>query len=87
MGFTLDERMTLEVGTKMLVDSAGRALGADVSKFKICKNLRYFTYSRLYDARVSLPPSILNYASGIWGFKEFKIADSIQNIAACCFLG
>ena len=68
----------------LLANSSGRALGSVVSKFKICKTLGYSTYSQLYDACVS---PILNYASGVWGFKESKTADSIENRAARCFLG
>ena len=30
---------------------------------------------------------ILNYAAGIWGCKEAKTANSIQNRAKLCFLG
>lgn len=74
----------MEVGIKLLADSAGRALGSVVSKFKIYKTLGYSTYSQLYDACVS---PILNYASGVWGFKDSKIANSIENRAARCFLG
>lgn len=84
LGFVFDEFMTYEAGTKVLADSAGRALGSVVNKLKICRDLGYSTYSQLYDACVS---PILNYASGIWGFKDCKVADSIQNRAARCFLG
>ncbi len=74
----------MEAGIKLLADSAGRALGSVVSKIKICKTLGYSTFSLLYDACVS---PILNYASGVWGYKESKTADSIENTAAHCFLG
>ena len=60
--------MIYEVGIKVLADSAGRASGSVVNKFKGCKDLRYSTYSQLYDARVS---PILNDASEILkGFKD-----------------
>ena len=76
--------MTYETGMKVLPDSAERALGSVVNKFKVCKDFGYSTYSRLDDACVS---TILNYVSGIWSFKECKAAYSIQNRAARCFLG
>ena len=52
--------------------------------FKICKDLGYLTYSQLYDACVS---PIVNYAAGVWGFKERRISDAVQNRAIHCFLG
>ena len=38
----------------------------------------------MYDACVS---PIVNYAAGVWGFKERKISDAVQNRAIRCFLG
>ena len=84
LGFPLDEFMNYENGIKLLADSAGRALGSVVNKLKICKDLGYSTYSQLYDACVS---PIVNYAAGVWGFKERRISDAVQNRALRCFLG
>ncbi len=72
--------MTCEVGIKILADSAGRALESVVSKFKICKDLGYFTYSQLYDAYVC--PMLLGYGAS----KSAKYLIT-QDRVAWCFLG
>lgn len=84
LGFTLDEYMTYRIGIKIVVDSAGQAVGSVVNKLKICKDLDYLTYTQLYDACVS--PK-LNSAAGVWGFKDSKESDHIHNRAIWCFLG
>lgn len=40
-------------------------------------HLGYSTYTQLFDACVS----IQNYVVGIWGFKEYKMSNGIQNTA------
>ena len=50
LGFPLDECINSENVIQLLADSAGRALGSVVNKLKICKDLGYSTYSKLYDA-------------------------------------
>ncbi len=70
--------MSFDVGTGALADSAGRALGSVINKLKVCKELGYSTYTQLYQACVS---PILNYAAGVWGSRESKVIDAIQNRA------
>ena len=84
LGFTLDEFMSYDSGIAILADSAGRAVGSIISKMKFCKDIGYSTYSQLYDACVC---PILVYAAGVWGFKDVKQVNSIQNRAIRCFLG
>lgn len=84
LGFFLGEFMTFETGSGCLADSAGRALGSVINKIKVCNDMGYFTYTQLYNACVS---PILNYAAGVWGFKESKVIDTIQNRAIRYFLG
>ena len=84
LGFCLDEFMTYEAGMKRLSGSAGRALGSVVNKLKICKDLGYATYTHLFEACVS---PVLNYAAGIWRYKESKSSDAVQHTAIRYFLG
>lgn len=44
----------------------------------------WVTYTQLYNACFS---PILNDAAGVWGFKESKVRDTIQNRAIRFFLG
>lgn len=48
------------------------------------KDPKCYTYTQLYDEWVC---PILNYAAGIWAFKEGTISDAVLNRAICCFLG
>ena len=84
LGFLLDDFMTFETGFGCLADSAGRALGSVINKMTVCNDLGYFTYTQLYNACVS---PILNHAAGVWGFKESKVIDTIQNRAIRYFGG
>ena len=59
LGFFFDEFMIYEAGIQSLTDSAGRALGSVINKMKVCNDLGYCTYTKLYDVCVS---PILNYA-------------------------
>ncbi len=66
LGLLFDEFVTFEEAVKVLTDSAGRALGAILAKFKHVRDIWYKTYTKLYDCEVS---PILDYAGEFWGFK------------------
>ncbi len=84
LGLVFDEFLDFNVTAGTLADSAGRALGAIYSKFKILKGLGYKTYTKMYETGV-VP--ILDYCSGVWGFNRSSKADGIQNRAIRWFLG
>ena len=44
----------------------------------------YFTYSKLYHTCVC---PILDYMSGVWGYKKFQLNERVQNRAIRFFLG
>lgn len=50
--FTLDDHLTYIEGVNVLLDSAGRALGAVLNKVKFCKDLGYKTYTQLFKSYV-----------------------------------
>ena len=54
------------------------------SKLRTNTMLHFKTYSKIYEACVS---SIMEYGSGIWGYKKYKIMDDIQNRAIRTYLG
>ena len=68
-----------------LSEAVGRALGSIISKFKQFKNVRYHTFTKLYDTGVN---SILSYGARIWGFGKYKYGQQIktgqQDISVCC---
>ena len=76
--------MSFAEGKKALSDSASRALGAILSKMKLCPDLGFVTFTKLYDTMVS---SILFYAAGVWGFEEATECNKVQSRALRCFLG
>ncbi len=67
LGFLFDGFVTFDEAVKVLSDSAGRAPGAIIAKFKHVRDIGYKTYTKLYDCGVS---PILDYAGEVWGFKD-----------------
>ena len=61
---------------QILTKSAKRTFGKIVNAFYQLKNMGVNTYRMLYEANVL---SIINYASGEWGFGEFKAPRVFQN--------
>ena len=70
--------MTVALCSKVLSESAGRALGGVIHKFKEMKNVGFSTFNKMYDCAVT---SVSDYASEIWGFKNVSVSDQIHNRA------
>jgi hypothetical protein len=79
-----DEHLTFEYCASILGNSAGRALGGVIAKFKQFKNVGYKTYTKMYEAAV-VPVS--DYASGVWGYKDYISHNNVHNRALRYFLG
>ena len=84
LGFIFNETMSFKEGRKALSESAGRALGAVLSKVKVCPDIGFSTFTRLFDSMVG---SVLFYGAGVWGYDEAPECNSIQNRAMRYFLG
>ena len=69
---------------EVLSQAWGRALGAMISKIHSCKDKGYNTYSKLFNSCVA---PVIDYCSGVWGFKQFNKIDTVQNRAIRYFLG
>jgi hypothetical protein len=67
-----------------LANAGSRALGALRNKIYSLKNVGFRTYTKLYHSGVT---PILDYCSGIWGYRTFKCIDDIQNRALRYFMG
>ena len=84
LGVHLIEHMDFNLIAETLAKAGGRALGAVISKIQSYKDVGFNTYSNLYDSCV-VP--VLDYCSGVWGFKAFDKIDMIQNRAIRYFMG
>jgi len=67
-----------------LAKGAGRALGKIISKIHMLKDLGMKSYEKLYESCV-VP--ILDYCSGVWGYRKYQSCDNVQNRAIRYFLG
>ena len=84
LGLIFDEHMSFLHGTSMLADSASRALGGVIGKTKILRYMGHSTYTQLYQSCVC---PILDYCSGVWGFRHFNKSVGVHNRAIRYFLG
>ena len=84
LGVYLDEHLNFTKCTDILTESAGRALGGVISKFKTLKDCGYKTFNKLFETAV-LP--VLCYGAEIWGYGSFSKCDTIYNRAMRYFLG
>ena len=84
LGFIIDEFMKFEENAETLAGAGGRALGAIISKFRTYKNIGFKTFTKMFDTCVS---PILEYCSGVWGFKDFDKCDKVHHRAIRYFLG
>jgi hypothetical protein len=84
LGLVLDEFLVFDKSVDILTESAGRALGAIIGKFKNYRDVGFKTFTKLYNASV-IP--IVDYMSSIWGFGEYNQCDKIQYRALQYYLG
>ena len=84
LGMCLDEHLDFKKGVTMLSQSAGRALGGIVSKFKTLRNVGYETFTKLYETGV-VP--IADYFSELWYMNDVSNINKIQQRAYRYYLG
>ena len=80
----MNETLSLTPNIKALTSAASRSFGRIVNIFKQLKNMGIKTYETLYTTYV-LP--IMNYSSGVWGFKEYSQPQVLQNRVARFYMG
>ena len=78
LGLTLTEFLDYNVKTKMVAQSAGRALGLLIAKFKSLGGMPFDVYLKLYD---SLVCPVIAYGAATWGDRNFACIESVQNRA------
>ena len=84
LGLWMNEFLEPMASVKALAASAGRALGALITKCKTAGGVSYHIYTKLYN---SLVAPVLNYAAGIWGTAMYSCINTIQNRACRYYLG
>ena len=84
LGVVFNEFLDLNLTAETLSLSGGRALGSVISKIHNFKSVGIQTYTKLYNSCV-VP--VMDYCSGVWGFKQHSKADVVQNRAIRYFLG
>ena len=67
-----------------MAESASRALGAIINKFKTFRNTTFNSYKTISYSGVA---SILDYASEIWGYAKGKTCEKVQEKAIRHYLG
>ena len=84
LGVLLTDSLDFSRTADVLSNSAGRALGAIIAKYKCMNGMGADTYKKLF---VSCVLPVLHYSAGVWGFKQYAKCDNIQNKAMRIFLG
>ena len=84
LGVIFDQYLNFNYNVDTLANSAGRALGSLISKYKLNKDMGIGTYTKFFDSCVA---PILDYASGIWGFGRFEQCETIMNRAMRVYMG
>ncbi len=84
LGLELNEFLDFSHSVNLLSDSSGRALGAVISRYYSANGLHYKTFTKLYNNMVE---PVMDYASSIWGFKDYNKNNVVQHRAMRTFLG
>ena len=80
----MDEFFKCKDMVEVLANSAGRALGGVIAKFKSISDMGVNTYTKLFHSCV-VP--VIDYCAGVWGLTNNTKAESVQHRALRYFLG
>ena len=84
LGLWLDEHLDFKHTVRELSKSATRALGALYGKYISAGGMTNNVFAILF---ATLIEPIMYYGAGIWGTREHKLLNTVQNKAAILFLG
>jgi hypothetical protein len=84
LGVTFSEFHDFSDNCSQLAESANRALGALISKYKRNTYMGFGPYTKLFDSCV-LP--VMLYGAEVWGYKNFTQINRVQQKAMRVFLG
>ena len=84
LGLALNEFLDYNVTAKAVAQSASRALGLLIAKFKSMGGMPYDVYTKLYESMVW---PVVSYGASIWGIKSFSCINAVHHRAMRFFLG
>ena len=84
LGLVLTEILDYSVMAKHVANSAGRALGLVISKFKSAGGLPFSVFTKRFDSMVW---SKIDYGASVWGCRTFSCISAVQNRALRFYLG
>ena len=84
LGLLLTEHLDYMKMATQVANSASRALGLLITKFKTAGGLPFSTFTKLYNSTVF---SMINYSASIWGCRMFTCIKAVQNRALRSFIG
>ena len=82
LGITLNEFVNFSVTAKAVSQSASRALGLLIAKYKCIGVMTYDVFTKLYDTLIW---PVISYGASIWGAKSFSCINAVQNRAMFFF--
>ena len=83
LGRVLNEYLDYSVTARYVAQSATRALGLLIFKFKQTGGMPYDVFTKLFDNTVW---SVISYGAAIWGIKEYSTINTVQHKACRFFL-
>ena len=84
LGLHLSEHLDYNIMAKYVSQSAGRALGLLIVKYRSAGGLPYNVFTKLFDSMVW---PVINYGAAIWGTRPFSCIDAVLNRAMRFYLG
>lgn len=84
LGLWFNKHLDMKFAVNELAKSASRALAALYTKFLYVGGMDYDVFCKLYE---SLVEPVLLYGAGLWGLREHKKLNTVQNKACRYFLG
>ena len=82
LGIVFTEHVDLMQMSKIVAESASRALGLLISKSKALGDMPYECFTKCYDYTVQ---SIIDYSAAVWGTKSVSPISAVQNRACRIF--
>ncbi|MEW8547636.1 MAG: reverse transcriptase family protein, partial [Candidatus Thiodiazotropha sp.] len=84
LGLIITEHLDYCSMAKHVSNSASRALGLVIAKYKAFGGIPFRTYSKLYESMVD---STINYGAAIWGDKRYSCIEAVKHRALRFFMG
>ena len=84
LGVIISEHLDFSLMSKVVSQSASRALGLLIAKDKAFGGMPFQCFQKCYE---SLVQSVLNYSSELWGTRSYSWVNAVQNRACRYYLG